>query len=189
MRRFRATGSVAAKPMGGDHRSRLTAERTWILERIEAEPDLTLEEPRGELRDRGIVVGHGTVCRFFAREDVTFKKSVHAAEQERPDVADARREWKDAQTKLGPAKLIFVDETGASTQMARLSSSQARSWGGQPSALGSLEDKAVCGESFFLDGRRFSRYQIRSGWDQGPGTPRSCHHYAFLPPSWARSIK
>jgi putative transposase len=26
VRRFRATGSVAAKPMGGDHRSRLTGE-------------------------------------------------------------------------------------------------------------------------------------------------------------------
>jgi|SRR5579862_579077 transposase len=74
LQRFRATGTVAAKPMGGDHRSRLTGERTWILERVEAEPDLTVEELRGELRDRGIVVGHGTVCRFFAREDLTFKK-------------------------------------------------------------------------------------------------------------------
>jgi transposase len=74
VRRFRATGSIAAKPMGGDHRSRLTGERAWILERVEAEPDLTVEELRGELRDRGVVVGHGTVCRFFAREDITFKK-------------------------------------------------------------------------------------------------------------------
>ena len=32
-------------------------------------------------------------------------------------------------------------------------------------------DKAVCGENFFLDGRKFSRYQIRSGWDQGPQDP------------------
>ena len=74
MQRFHAMGSVAAKPMGGDHRSRLTGERSWILERIEAEPDLTVGELRGELRDRGLVVGHGTVCRFFARENVTFKK-------------------------------------------------------------------------------------------------------------------
>jgi len=74
VRRFRATGSVAAKPMGGDHRSRLTGERSWILERIEAQPDLTVEELRAELRDRGVVVGHGTVCRFFARENLTFKK-------------------------------------------------------------------------------------------------------------------
>ncbi len=74
VRRFRVTGSVAAKPMGGDHRSRLTGERTWIVERIEAEPDLTVEELRGELRDRGVVVGHGTVCRFFTRENITVKK-------------------------------------------------------------------------------------------------------------------
>ena len=62
VRRLRETGSVAAKPMGGDHRSRLTGERAWILERIGAEPDLTVEELRSELRDRGVVVGHGTVC-------------------------------------------------------------------------------------------------------------------------------
>jgi transposase len=74
VQRFRATGSVVAKPMGGDHRSRLTGERAWILQRIEAEPDLTVEELRGELRARGVVVGYGTVCRFFAREDMTFKK-------------------------------------------------------------------------------------------------------------------
>lgn len=74
MRRLRETGSVAAKPMGGDHRSRLMAERDWILARIEAEPDLTLEELRDELRERGISVGYGTVWRFFAREDITFKK-------------------------------------------------------------------------------------------------------------------
>jgi len=74
VQRFRATGSIAAKPMGGDHRSRLTGERAWILQRIEAEPDLTIEELRDELQGRGVIVGHGTVCRFFAREDITFKK-------------------------------------------------------------------------------------------------------------------
>src|SRR5512135_2834509 len=39
VRRFRETGSVAAKPMGGDHRSRLTVERIWLLERIEVQPE------------------------------------------------------------------------------------------------------------------------------------------------------
>src|SRR5262249_17644178 len=48
------------------------------------------------------------------------KKSVRAAEQERPDVAQARQCWKHDQARLDPAKLVFVDETGASTQMARL---------------------------------------------------------------------
>jgi len=74
VQRFRATGSVAAKPMGGDHRSLLSGSRTWILERIEAEPDLTIEELRDELKERGVIVGYGTVWRFFAREAITFKK-------------------------------------------------------------------------------------------------------------------
>ena len=74
VRRFRETGSAAAKPMGGDRRSRLTEERDWILGRIEAEADLSLEELRDELRERGVIVGYGTVWRFFAREDITVKK-------------------------------------------------------------------------------------------------------------------
>jgi hypothetical protein len=36
---------------------------------------------------------------------------VHAAEQERPDVAAARAQWRQQQPKLAPAKLIFLDET------------------------------------------------------------------------------
>jgi len=45
---------------------------------------------------------------------------VRAAEQERPDVAEARLRWMSDQPRLDPAKLVFVDETGASTKMARL---------------------------------------------------------------------
>jgi transposase len=74
VQRFRATGSVSAKPMGGDHRSLLRQERTWLLARIEEAPDLTIEELRDELRARGMIVGYGTVWRFFEREDITFKK-------------------------------------------------------------------------------------------------------------------
>jgi transposase len=55
--------------------ARLKGERGWLLERIAAVPDLTLEEIRAELRDRGIHVGYGTVWRFFAAEDISFKKN------------------------------------------------------------------------------------------------------------------
>ena len=76
VRRERETGSVAAKPMGGDHRSRLVGElRAWLLGRIAEVPDLTLEELRGELKQRGISVGYGTLWRFFEREEITFKKN------------------------------------------------------------------------------------------------------------------
>jgi len=72
---WRESGRVSAKPMGGDHRSRLKDERTWLLERIEAVPDVTLEELRAELAERGKRVGYGTVWRFVAAEGISFKKN------------------------------------------------------------------------------------------------------------------
>lgn len=35
-------------------------------------------------------------------------------------MAEARRQWRNDQTKLDPTKLVFVDESGASTTMVRL---------------------------------------------------------------------
>jgi transposase len=51
---------------------------------------------------------------------------VRAAEQDRPDVAAARTAWADDQAKLDPDQLIFIDETGTSTNMARLRGRSAR---------------------------------------------------------------
>jgi transposase len=48
------------------------------------------------------------------------KKTAHAAEQDRPDVAARREAWFAAQPDLDPGRLVFIDETGASTKMARL---------------------------------------------------------------------
>ncbi len=83
MLKHRRTGSVAAQPMGGDRRSKLRTERDWLLERSEAESDLTLEELRAELEERGVRVGYGTVQRFFAREDYSFKKKDRARRRAR----------------------------------------------------------------------------------------------------------
>jgi transposase len=47
------------------------------------------------------------------------KKTGHAAEQDRPDVLSRRQAWFDAQPELDPERLVFIDETGASTKMAR----------------------------------------------------------------------
>ncbi len=47
------------------------------------------------------------------------KKSGHAAEQDRPDVLRRRWAWFEGQLDLDPARLVFVDETWASTTMAR----------------------------------------------------------------------
>jgi transposase len=48
------------------------------------------------------------------------KKTAHAAEQERADVKEARQAWVSGQCELDPEKLIFIDETAATTKMARL---------------------------------------------------------------------
>ena len=74
MRRHRDSGSVAARAMGGDRRSRLGGERSFIKERLDAVNDLTIEELRAALRERGIAVGYGTVWRFLAKEKITLKK-------------------------------------------------------------------------------------------------------------------
>ncbi len=47
------------------------------------------------------------------------KKTLHASEQTRPDVAEARERWKAGQAGLDPTKLVFVDETGTNTKMVR----------------------------------------------------------------------
>jgi transposase len=48
------------------------------------------------------------------------KKSLHAAEQARADIADARRKWRELQLYLRPERLIFLDETWTKTNMTRL---------------------------------------------------------------------
>ena len=47
------------------------------------------------------------------------KKTLHAAEQDRPDVAAARAELKAEQPKLKARRLVFIDETSVTTKMVR----------------------------------------------------------------------
>lgn len=44
---------------------------------------------------------------------------LHATEQERNDVAEARKVWRENQPALDPSKLVFIDETGTNTAMVR----------------------------------------------------------------------
>jgi transposase len=54
------------------------------------------------------------------------KKTAHASEQQRPDVLRRRQAWFAAQPDLEPERLVFIDETGASTKMARRYGRSAR---------------------------------------------------------------
>jgi putative transposase len=73
--RWRRTGSVSAKRMGGYKRSPLDAHAGLLLGLIAESPDLTVEEIRRALRARGIHTGYGSVCRFFGRHAISFKKN------------------------------------------------------------------------------------------------------------------
>jgi transposase len=48
------------------------------------------------------------------------KKTVHASEQDRPDVARRREQWRHYQSRIDPARLVFIDETWTKTNMAPL---------------------------------------------------------------------
>jgi len=54
------------------------------------------------------------------RPDVQ-KKTAHASEQDRPDVKAKREAWFEGQLDLDPEKLVFIDETWTTTNMARKS--------------------------------------------------------------------
>ena len=71
----RDQGHARPKPMGGDQRSRhVEAHRDLIVSLYEAEPDLTLQELRAALAERGVAVGYGGLWRFFDRAGITVKK-------------------------------------------------------------------------------------------------------------------
>jgi transposase len=48
------------------------------------------------------------------------KKTLHASEQDRHDVARRREQWQRLQGKVDAKRLIFIDETWAKTNMTRL---------------------------------------------------------------------
>ena len=73
--RHRATGSAAAKPMGGHRRRVLAPERDWLLARVATKPDLTLNALLAELAARGRMVSYGALWKFLDDEGLRFKKN------------------------------------------------------------------------------------------------------------------
>ncbi|MFG1464568.1 IS630 family transposase [Xanthobacter sp. DSM 24535] len=117
----RTTGNLEPRRRGGCRPSRIDGHADLIMEWVGAEPDLTLPEIAARLDG---AVGYrpppSVVHDFFKRRGVTQKKTAHAAEQDRPDVAHWRHAWFDGQPDLDPGRLVFIDESGTSTKMARL---------------------------------------------------------------------
>jgi transposase len=72
--RFRATGSAAARRMGGNRPYVLAGERDWLLARLSETPDVTLRALLAELAERGVNVSYYAVWHFFEHEGISFKK-------------------------------------------------------------------------------------------------------------------
>ena len=117
--RWSETGSAAPKRSGGSV-SPLEEHSDWILALIAKQPDLTLEEILPPWLNRASPAVGALSSVSLIDTMSALKKSLHAAEQKRADVARARRRWVREQGVLDPARLVFIDETATSTNMVRL---------------------------------------------------------------------
>jgi transposase len=103
-----ATGEVTARSRLGRPGQRLAALHDALLARVRAEPGATLAELRGWLvAEHGMSVSVGCLWAALDRLELTHKKVLRAAEQDREDVAQARAEWRERQPGLDPKRLVF----------------------------------------------------------------------------------
>ena len=71
----RDRGDARPKALGGDRRSgRIEVQRGVILSLLEESRDMTIEELRAALGERGLVFSYGSVQRFLVRHGITRKK-------------------------------------------------------------------------------------------------------------------
>jgi transposase len=117
--RQQETGVRSSFPIGGHRRSRLADREPVLRDWITAEPDLTLAELQQRLAKQGVATKIATLWHQLNKWKLTFKKTLHADEQERADVQAARRAWSEAQPGMDIKKLVFIDETWISTSMTR----------------------------------------------------------------------
>lgn len=113
------TGSLQPRPNPGGRRPAITEDRYQELRDLLAkEPDLTLEQIRTRLQ---LDCSLAAICRTLKKRQFTRKKkTLHAAEQQRPDVQADREAWAEWQADLTAAdldRLVFWDEAAVLTNM------------------------------------------------------------------------
>ena len=116
LQRRRDVGTLEPKPHGGGPPPALGPDdRQRLAELIREQPDATLEQ----LKQRGgFTCSLKTLWLSLRQRRLTFKKkSLHASEQDRPDVQEKRRLFRREVRRIEPKRLIFVDETGVTTAM------------------------------------------------------------------------
>jgi transposase len=114
----RHTGSIAPRHhLAGRKPQIVLSHQRAMRTALGQKPDLTLQELR---RAVGLECSLQAIHVVLVKMGLTYKKTLRAAEQDRPDIARARRHWGRRQGGLDPARLVFLDESGAKTNMTRL---------------------------------------------------------------------
>jgi transposase len=118
LRLHRSSGSLQPRPHGGGNPAVLgSQELERLRELVRQQPDATLEELRQRL---GASCSLMTISRALRKLGLPRKKKIpRAAEQDRPDVQERRREFCAELAGVDPRRLVFVDESGANTAMTR----------------------------------------------------------------------
>ena len=116
------TGQTTALPQRCHVPRNLADLHDKIAAQVAARADATIAELRAWLSEtRKVSASTGAMWKTLTALKLTFKqKSRRAAEQDRPDVAQARVEWRAKQPSLMPGQLVFLDETWTKTTMTRL---------------------------------------------------------------------
>lgn len=116
LQRRRDAGTLEPKPHGGGPPPGLGPDdQQRLAELIREQPDATLEQ----LKQRGgFTCSLKTLWLALRQRRLTLKKkSLHASEQDRPDVQEKRRCFRLEVRQIEPKRLVFVDETGVTTAM------------------------------------------------------------------------
>ena len=74
-RLYRRTQSYSARPMGGDHRSKLLDHGAHVAALLADTCDLRLADVQADLAARGVFVGYATVWRTVKRLGLRLKKN------------------------------------------------------------------------------------------------------------------
>ena len=77
-------------------------------------------DPRAAVGNEGAAGQRGAgVAGAAADASAAQKKSLHAQEQDTPENQQRRAAWQEALNGIDPARLVFLDETGVTTEMTR----------------------------------------------------------------------
>ena len=109
-------GTLAPKPHGGGPSLALNQrDQERLLELVREHNDATLKQLK---QLGGFTCSLATIWNTLRRLGLTYKKkTLRAAERDRPDVQRKRSRFRKTVERIEPKRLVFVDETGVNTAM------------------------------------------------------------------------